>query len=101
MDKDEARRELQKIDVEMIKKEWIQEKCNTNTPPTTVPTHPSQGNCKCNCHQKQKRKEKYKDILEYIEMYVKWALMSREPNITISEIKPLYDKVQDWLEEEV
>ena len=101
MDKDEARRELQKIDVEMIKKEWIQEKCNTNTPPTTVPTHPSQGNCKCNCHQKQKRKDKYKDILEYIEMYVKWALMSREPNITISEIKPLYDKVQDWLEEEV
>ena len=27
-------------------KEWIQEKCGTNTPPTTVPEHPSKGNKK-------------------------------------------------------
>ena len=80
MDRDEARRKLHKIDAEMIKEEHF---------------------CNCKRNQKQKRKDKYKDILEYIEMCVKWALMSREPNITISEIKPLYDKVQDWLEEEV
>ena len=100
MDRDEARRERHKIDAEMIRKEWLQEKCNTNTPPTVVPTHPSQGNCKCNCQQKQKRKEKYKDIIEYIELYVKWALCY-DKNMQVCEIKPIYDKVQEWLEEEV
>lgn len=29
-----------------VDKEWIQEKCGTNTPPTTVPEHPSKGNKK-------------------------------------------------------
>ena len=57
--------------------------------------------CHCKCQQKQKRKDKYKDILEYIEMYTKWALMSKEPNVTIGEISPLYKKIQEWLEEEV
>ena len=27
-------------------KDWVQEKCNTNTPPTSVPEHPSKGNVK-------------------------------------------------------
>ena len=57
--------------------------------------------CQCHCNKKQKRKDKYKDILEYIEMYTKWALMSKEPNVTIGEISPLYKKIQKWLEEEV
>lgn len=55
----------------------------------------------CKCCQKQKRKDKYKDIVEYIEMYVKLALMSKEPNITVGQMRPLYAKIQDWLEEEV
>lgn len=80
MDKDEARKELHKIDAEMIREEHF---------------------CNCKCNKKQKRKDKYKDILESIEMYVEWTLMSKEPNITVSEIKPLYDRVQQWLEEEV
>ena len=30
----------------MKDKDWIQEKCNTNTPPTSVPERPSKGNIK-------------------------------------------------------
>lgn len=49
----------------------------------------------------KKRKNIYKDIIEYIELYVKWALMSKEPNKTLGEIKPVYDKIQEWLEGEI
>lgn len=101
MDKDEARRELQKIDVEMIKKEWIQEKCNTNSPPTTVPTHPSQGNCKCKCNQKQKRKDKYADLIEYIKLYTQAYYKYMQPETTMEEIIPLNKALDKWLEEEV
>jgi hypothetical protein len=50
--------------------------------------------------KKQKRRYKYASIVDYIERYVKLALSSREPNITISQLKPLYDNVENWLDTE-
>lgn len=47
-----------------------------------------------------KRREKYKDIIRYIELYVRWALASQRKNITVGEIKPLYDAVENWLDVE-
>lgn len=47
-----------------------------------------------------KRREKYKDIIRYIELYVKWALASQKDNLTLGEIKPLYDAVENWLDME-
>lgn len=113
MDKDESRKELYALNGEEIYWDLLKDPSTSdNLKASIIKSHPdfknrmlkitpNTGPCECKCQKKQKRKEKYKDILEYIEMYVKWALMSKEPNITISEIKPLYDKVQEWLEEEV
>ena len=101
MDREEARKELHRIDAETIQKQWIQEKCNTNTPPTSVPEHPSKGNCKCNCHKKQKRKDKYKDIIEFVKLYVQAYYRYMQPDTTIEEMKPLNDALDKWLEEEV
>ena len=50
---------------------------------------------------KTTKREKYKDIIEYVELYVKWALASQRPNITLGELKPLYNAVEKWLEEEI
>ena len=48
----------------MEDKDWIQEKCNTNKPPTEVPKKPSIGNRKKSTVTKAKF---YHDILTYIE----------------------------------
>lgn len=48
----------------MEDKDWIQEKCNTNKPPTEVPKKPSIGNRKKSTVTKA---EYYHDILTYIE----------------------------------
>ena len=82
-------------------KEWIHEKCGTNTPPASVPKHPSKGNCKCNCYKKQKRKDKYKDIIECIKLYTQVYYKYMQPNITIEEMRPLSEALDKWLEEEV
>lgn len=50
----------------MEDKDWIQEKCNTNKPPTEVPKKPSIGNRKKSTVTVTKAKF-YHDILTYIE----------------------------------
>ena len=113
MDKDKARQELHKLNSEEIDWDLLNDlNADSDFKESILKSHPQLRDkvagvnpikhvCSCECQQKQKRKDKYKDILEYIEMYVKWALMSKEPNITVSEIKPIYDKIHQWLEEEV
>ena len=50
----------------MEDKEWIQEKCNTNKPPTEVPKKPSIGFQK-KSNATMTKAEYYHDILAYIE----------------------------------
>ena len=80
MDKDEARRELHKIDAEMIREEHF---------------------CNCKCNQKQKRKDKYKDIIEYVKLYVQAYYKYMQPNVTVEEMLPFNEALDKWLEEEV
>lgn len=104
-------------------KEWIQEKCNTNTPPTSVPECPSKGNIRkispdvksnepllWNGEEyiglKVKRKHRLKEVQQYVQKVM-----------NIADIKNSYEKTNDprykekleeqqkdllsWLEEEV
>lgn len=57
--------------------------------------------CQCGCCKKQKRKDKYKDILEYIEMYVKLAVWSQREDVTMKQLMELNNDINYWLEEEV
>ena len=84
MDREEARKELHSIDAEMIQEEFKQEH-----------------KCQCNCHKKQKRKDKYKDIIEFVKLYVQAYYRYMQPDTTIEEMKPLNDALDKWLEEEV
>ena len=56
-------------------KDWIQEKCNTNTPPTSVPEHPSKGNIKSkttdNSMQTREEIESKLSELEIVVRYMK------------------------------
>ena len=96
--KPEKPKEPERIKIEKEPKEWIHEKWGTNTPPTSVPEHPSKGN---KIVYKTTRKEYYHPILEYIEDYVKLALMSQRFDVPLSAIKCLHDKLEDWLKEEI
>lgn len=84
MDREEARKELHKLNAKMMREELEQEH-----------------RCQCSCHKKQKRKDKYKDIIEYIKLYTQAYYKYMQPNITIEEMKPLNDALDKWLEEEV
>ena len=77
-------------------KEWIHEKCGTNTPPINVPEPPNKDTV-----YEITREEYYHPILEYIEDYVKLAMMSQRSDIPIIEIKALHDKLEKWLKEEI
>lgn len=73
-------------------KDWIHEKCGTNTPPTTIPEHPSKGNKVRVMRENgaewiskeeidemmfpghKKRRNKYKDIIELVERIVEYGL---------------------------
>ena len=67
-------------------KGWIQEKCNTNTPPTFVPEHPSKGNIKSKTTDNSIRtKEEVEDKLKQLTIAFKYAVLDR-------------DKIQGWIE---
>ena len=102
----------------MEDKEWIHEKCGTNTPPTTVPKHPSKGNKlysqdeireKLNPGWKTRR-EKYSDIIELIEKIVDHKIQQfvlnekirktdREVFVKIS--KEINNQFERWLDEDI
>ena len=116
---DEEKRSIKEFKEKVNKfyeKEWIHEKCGTNTPPKNVPTYRSKGNKLKNSNEKlqlisndeikeilnpewKKRKNKYKDIIKYIKLYFDYR-MAEMNHKTVHEIKPLYDKVEEWLNEE-
>lgn len=48
-----------------------------------------------------KRKELYKDIIDYIKMYVEGAFIYRDPNSNLTDYALINDKIDKWLEEEV
>lgn len=64
-------------------KEWIHEKCGTNTPPTSVPKHPSKGN-KPKMNTSSTRLERLKEVQEYVQKVM-----------NIAEIKRSYEKTND------
>lgn len=70
----------------MEDKEWIKEKCNTNTPPTFVPEHPSKGNIKSKTTDNSIRtKEEVEDKLKQLTIAFNYAVLDR-------------DKIQGWIE---
>lgn len=123
MDREEARKELQEIDTELIYWEIYNDlNCNTKMMKLIEEKYPhflewkakgypkegtkvrelrQEHTCKCNCHKKQKRKDKYKDIIEYIKLYTQAYYKYMQPNTTVEEMKPLNDTLDKWLEEEV
>lgn len=96
-------------------KEWIQEKCNTNMPPTSVPERPSIGNKKHRVAYKYKVKksEYYKDIIKYIDLRCRLEAAHIELDNADGEFEAKYQiecahevevlsaKIKEWLNEEV
>jgi len=91
----------------MEDKDWIQEKCNTNKPPTEVPKKPSIGNRKKSTVTKA---EYYHDILSYIEARLGLMQALQEASETKDHYRQqLYmhiaeqrqQEISKWLNEEI
>lgn len=94
----------------MEDKEWAQEKCNTNRPPTNPPERPSIGNKKHGIIHKVKKSEYYKDILTYIEARIGLMQALQDASETKDHYRrQLYlhiaeqrqQEIDRWLNEEV
>jgi hypothetical protein len=101
---------VKNIEPEKVKlsKEWIQEKCGTNTPPTEAPERPSMGNKKSK--KVMKKSEYYKDILDYIEarlglMYsLEEAVKTKdnsERQLHLHIAEQRQQEISRWLNEEI
>lgn len=63
-------------------KDWIQEKCNTNTPPTSVPEHPSKGNIKSKTTDNfMKTREEIEGKLSELEIVVRYMKPNEKERI--------------------
>lgn len=81
-------------------KEWIHEKCGTNTPPTSIPTKPSVGNKKHNIT----RREQLKDVIEYLHQYEHVCDLrdkARTGSISMIDYTQAISDLEDWLNEVV
>ena len=67
----------------MEDKDWIQEKCNTNTPPTSVPEHPSKGDIKSKIatDNSMKTREEIESKLSELEIVAKYMRPNEQERI--------------------
>ena len=83
------------------KKEWIHEKCGTNTPPTNTPEHPNK-----NITYKTTRREQLKDVIKLIQYHQKLEGILRAideyptPSL-FDEEEEVRHELNKWLNEEV
>lgn len=105
-------KELKEKTNKFYEKDWIQEKCGTNTPPTSVPEKPSKGNkffTKDEIRNKinpgwNTRRQRLQEVIDYIDHRERISIMAKELRKGLIRREDFNEQVailEDWLNEEI